>query len=1140
MRIPISKCFTLCLFIGLFTLSSAGQVQDHWVGSWAASQQEPEPRNALAPADLTDATLRQIVHLSLGGERIRVRLSNRFGTEPLRFSSVHIARPAPSGSIVVTTDQGLRFHGESDVTIPAGAEYLSDPIWFPVAALSDLSVTLHISQPPAHQTGHPGSRATSYLAHGNLVSAAALTNAKQVEHWYFIAGVDIAAPPQADALVILGDSITDGHGATTDGNDRWPDLLSKRLQTLGPVHPVAVLNHGIGGNRLLLDGLGPNALARFEHNVIAQAGVRYLIILEGVNDLGMFTREHEVSRQEHDDLVHRMISAYEQMIARARTHGIRAIGGTIMPFVGSEFYHPGPDTEADRQAINRWIRAAGDFDAVIDFDQITRDPSHPDRLLPTYDSGDHLHPSSAGYAAMAEAVPLVLFDPVTPPITAEQDHQRLMETLHISQLRRGPDGDPKSPNAANVEEAKVKPYTLPDTLTLKNGTRVATPEMWWKQRRPEILEQFDREVYGRVPAHTPAVNWDVVGTASENIGGMPATTKTLLGHVDNSAYPLISVDIQLSLTVPANAAGPVPVMMEFGLPPELLAMLRRRFTPAQLAAFEGTGPTWQQQVLAKGWGYAILIPTSAQDDNGEGLARGIIGLVNRGQPRKLDDWGALRAWAWAASRALDYFETDKSVDARQVGIEGLSRYGKAALVTMAYDSRFAIGFIGSSGAGGAKILRRNFGEQVENLASTSEYHWFAGNFLKFAGPQTAHDLPVDAHELIALCAPRPVFISSGSQQVEGGWVDAKGMFLGAVGAGPVYKLLGKKDVGATEFPPTETPLIDGDIAFRQHSGGHTTGPNWPTFLTFASRYIKGPPNANIAFVQHSVVDSPTAKAEVALTFDDLPAHGPLPAGMTRVDVIKSIIKALKAAHAPPIYGFVNAKRLDEDPSTLQVLQLWREAGYPLGNHTYSHMDLNTNSIEAFEQDFIADEPILKKLMGTDDYRWLRFPFLREGDTQEKHRAIENFLHDRGYRVAEVTLSFADYAYNEPYARCVARNDQDGIEKLKQLYMSAAADSLPQGQQYARSVFGHDIKHVMLLHIGAFQTVMLPQLLSLLDQKGFKLVSLPDAESDSAYASDADLPSDWGGTFLQQMARVRHIPLEKDAADRTEQLNAICR
>ncbi len=222
------------------------------------------------------------------------------------------------------------------------------------------------------------------------------------------------------------------------------------------------------------------------------------------------------------------------------------------------------------------------------------------------------------------------------------------------------------------------------------------------------------------------------------------------------------------------------------------------------------------------------------------MTQGIIGLVNNGQPRKVDDWGALRAWAWGASRALDYFETDPAVDAHQVGIEGLSRYGKAALVAMAYDPRFAIGFIGSSGQGGAKLHRRNFGEVVENVASSGEYHWMAGNYLKYAGPLTAGDLPVDAHELIALCAPRPVFISVGSPQVEGNWIDSRGQFMATVAAGPVYRLLGKKDLGSAEMPAIETPLIDGDLAWRQHSGGHTTGPNWPTFLAFAGRYIQGP------------------------------------------------------------------------------------------------------------------------------------------------------------------------------------------------------------------------------------------------------------------------------------------------------------
>ncbi len=430
-----------------------------------------------------------------------------------------------------------------------------------------------------------------------------------------------------------------------------------------------------------------------------------------------------------------------------------------------------------------------------------------------------------------------------PPVhlTAEQDHQRTMKLLHITELRRGPDGDPNSPRHANFDESKVpSQLNLPNPLVLKNGNAVTTQDMWWKQRRPELVELFDHEIYGRVPLTTPKVNWEIVSSVEELNGSVPVTAKKLIGHVDNSSYPPVKVDIDLTLTTPAKAKGPVPVMMEFGLSPEVLAAIKKRLSEAQLAALNGKGPSWQAQVLAKGWGYATLIPTSVQADNGDGLTEGIIGLVNKGQSRKLDDWGALRAWAWGASRALDYFETDKAVDAKQVGIEGLSRYGKAALVAMAYDQRFAIAFIGSSGAGGAKILRRNFGEQVENLASSSEYHWFAGNFLKYAGPLPVNDLPVDAHELIALCAPRPLFISSGSQQVEGGWVDAKGMFLGAVDAGPVYLLLGKKDLGTTEFPPMETALIDGDIAFRQHSGGHTTGPNWSTFLIFASRYIKAP------------------------------------------------------------------------------------------------------------------------------------------------------------------------------------------------------------------------------------------------------------------------------------------------------------
>jgi len=436
------------------------------------------------------------------------------------------------------------------------------------------------------------------------------------------------------------------------------------------------------------------------------------------------------------------------------------------------------------------------------------------------------------------SMPVPLAGQAVPPppaeMTAQQDHQRLMDLLHINTLRPG--ADPNHPgveNAVNYDESKANPYPkLPDPLVLKNGKKVTTAKMWWNKRRPEIVEDFDREVYGRVPKVTPAVKWEVTSTSNDKVGDVPVVTKKLVGHVDNSSYPAITVDIQLTLTRPASAAGPVPVIMEFSF-----GAAGNRGPGRGMPA--ATGPSWQEQVLALGWGYAILTPTSVQADNGAGLTRGIIGLCNQGQPRKLDDWGALRAWAWGASRALDYFETDHAVDAKQVGVEGHSRYGKAALVAMAYDQRFAIGYISSSGEGGARLHRRNFGELVENVAGTGEYHWMAGNFIKYASLYTPNELPVDSHELIALCAPRPVFIGAGAMQGDG-WADAKGMFLAAVGAGPVYRLLGKKDLGTSEFPAIETPLIDGDIAFRQHSSGHTPAPNWPVFLTFAGRYLKGP------------------------------------------------------------------------------------------------------------------------------------------------------------------------------------------------------------------------------------------------------------------------------------------------------------
>ena len=415
---------------------------------------------------------------------------------------------------------------------------------------------------------------------------------------------------------------------------------------------------------------------------------------------------------------------------------------------------------------------------------------------------------------------LLAADPPPVHLTAAEDHRRLLDLLKISELRRGADGrNPQAANAANYDESKATPYPqLPDPLRSNTGKKITNSAQWWKQRRPEIVEHFDREVYGRMPKVTPAVRWEVTASARVTEGEIPVLKKTLRGHVDNTAYPQIQVAIELTLVTPV-AGKQVPVVMELS------------FTN-----FPRRDTTWQKLILERGWGYAILAPTSIQPDNGAGLTQGVIGLVNKGQPRGLEDWGALRAWAWGASRALDYFATDPSVDAARVALAGHSRYGKAAAVAMAYDQRFSAAFLSSSGAGGVKLHRRYYGEQVENVAAPSEYHWMAGNYLKYAGPLTASDLPVDAHHLIALCAPRPVFISSGDQG--DGWVDAKGMFLAGAGAEPVYRLLGKRGLGTGEFPPVDTALTNGESAFRQHRGGHTPGPNWPVFLDFAGRYWK--------------------------------------------------------------------------------------------------------------------------------------------------------------------------------------------------------------------------------------------------------------------------------------------------------------
>jgi len=481
-----------------------------------------------------------------------------------------------------------------------------------------------------------------------------------------------------------------------------------------------------------------------------------------------------------------------------------------------------------------------------------------------------------------------------PPIvkfTAEQDHQNMMDQLGIKSLRPGPGGNESAPNHANYDESLATPYPdLPDLLTLKNGKKVTTPEIWWKQRRPEIVEDMEKEIYGRLPKKIPAVKWTVDISEKEYIGFTPVIAKKLTGHVDNSECPLIDVNISMVLVTPANAKGPVPVLMMFGMAslpapaqpdqdeleilnnairkllsekdPDVKAIFDKylAFTPitratpsfgfGMMGGNANADPPSIQQLIAAGWGYASIDPSSIQADNGAGLTRGIIGLVNKGQPRKPDDWGALRAWAWGAARGLDYLESDTAIDAKHVGIEGVSRYGKAALVTLAFEDRFALVLVGSSGKGGATLNRRNFGEAVESLTGTGEYHWMAGNYLKYgaaestSGAGNAGQMNVDSHSLIAMCAPRLTFISYGiPEKGDAKWLDQKGSYMATVAAGAVFKLLGVKDIGVSNdyktevMPPVNTGLLNGELAWRQHDGGHTDAPNMKYFIEWANKKI---------------------------------------------------------------------------------------------------------------------------------------------------------------------------------------------------------------------------------------------------------------------------------------------------------------
>ena len=476
----------------------------------------------------------------------------------------------------------------------------------------------------------------------------------------------------------------------------------------------------------------------------------------------------------------------------------------------------------------------------------------------------------------------------SPPVmfTADQDRQNMMDQLGIKALRPGPSGNEKAPNHANYDESQANPFpNIPDPLTMNDGRKVTTPGMWWDQRRPELVEMFSKYVYGRVPGNVPKVTWTVTTVDHERIGFTPVIAKDLIGEVDNSSYPQIKVRIHMTLVTPANAKGPVPVLMMFshaGFPApnepsdDELDRINRAWKailvqqdpglkdvfaehpawqPAKATPFQfpqlnedGDPPnTWQ--LVAAGWGFVLFDPASVQADDGAGITRGIIGLVNQGQPRHPEDWGALRAWAWGAGRGLDYLETDPAVDAKHVGIEGVSRYGKAALVTMAFDQRFAMALVGSSGKGGATLLHRNFGEAVESLAG-GEYYWMAGNFMKYGasqatfGSKNGADIPVDSNELIALCAPRHTFISYGiPEKGDARWLDHQGSFMATVDASRVFVLLGAKglegqgDYQTAKMPPVNHGLLDGQLAWRQHDGGHTDAPNMKWFIQWADKFI---------------------------------------------------------------------------------------------------------------------------------------------------------------------------------------------------------------------------------------------------------------------------------------------------------------
>ena len=398
----LSRALRLAVATVLAAVPLHAAEPQNWVGTWACSPQLVEPQNLPPAPGLAGNTLRQIVHVTLGGQQIRLRLSNEFGATPLTVIGVHVALPAIAGGIRPETDRAVTFGGKPAITLPAGSLMFSDPLAFAVAPVSDLAVSIQAQSIPEGLTGHPGSRATSYLAPGDQLAAATLTDAATTDHWYLLDGLDVLAAKGSAAIVTLGDSITDGRGSITNQNTRWPDDLARALAAEKKTANISVLNQGIGGNRVLRDGIGPGALSRYDRDVLAQTGAQWVVVLEGVNDIGTYKASGPSPIA--DDL----ILAFQQFILRAHTHGLKIIGATITPFANS--FYSTPDTEADRHRVNDWIRTSGQFDAVADFDKAVRDPQSPDQLDPVTDSGDHLHPNSEGYKRMAAAIDHRLFE----------------------------------------------------------------------------------------------------------------------------------------------------------------------------------------------------------------------------------------------------------------------------------------------------------------------------------------------------------------------------------------------------------------------------------------------------------------------------------------------------------------------------------------------------------------------------------------------------------------------------------------------------------------------------------------------------------------------------------------------------------